>query len=360
MSNQRALTDFGVFRRSDRRPANGLTTAVSPTNHSVSSELERHPGAKPIVDELEFVVFLVALLALEEVGQAGADVEEEVLRDGVRQGHRGVSVDLLEVDGAAVLLAPAVHARQASPADRRPGREAVTHRDVEPEPHDRDRQRLPGEVFGIPVPVAFQRRVEMDVRESDDAGQEPSGDSPRPLVGETDPIEIGVDRQMAGRLEFLAVVGDGLSIEEAAATQEVVQERDSNGVARREMKGDRRINRLGQTDVEIVVQPQTAAAVAILPDPDVSARTSDIGPERELEPRGIELEAGSFLDLLLVGAALTHSDRRFGPANLSARRHRPAQSERGDESTPDDQSPVVHGALSLPGTRRQYHDSGVG
>src|SRR5205823_10350962 len=130
--------------------------------------------------------------------------------------------------------------------------------------------------------------------------------------------------------EFLTVVGDGLSIEETAATQKVVQERDANGVARREMKGGRRIHRLGQPDVEIVVQPQTAAVGAVLPDPDVSAGTPDICPERELEPRGIELEAGSFLDLLVVGAALARSDRRFGPANLSAGRHRPAESDRGD------------------------------
>src|SRR5262249_36236475 len=154
------------------------------------SELEDHSRADAVVDELESVLVVVALRVLEEVGDAGPHLEQRVGREGVGQRHPGIAVDLLEVDGAAVLLAPAVDLRETTTAEPGPSGEPSIHGNVEAKAHDRHWQLGPGEVFGIAMTAADRRvtgqlRREVNVRQPDAAGQEAAGHDGRALVRQT-------------------------------------------------------------------------------------------------------------------------------------------------------------------------------
>src|SRR5262245_53455408 len=82
------------------------------------SDLEPHTEPRPdaIVDQLEPVVVLMAVLMLKEVRKVVADLQLHAIQPPVGEGDVGVCMALLQIHGAA-FVAEAVDLRQAAARD---------------------------------------------------------------------------------------------------------------------------------------------------------------------------------------------------------------------------------------------------
>src|SRR5262249_6344178 len=129
---------------------------------AVVSESQGESRTQAVVDQLEPVVVLVAVLVLEEVREMVPDVEFGAAAPAIRQADVGIGVALLQVHGAA-FLAEAIDLRQAAARDAEAQQPVLAERMAPAQPGDRNRQLLKIEVLAVLtslLPVAGERRIE--------------------------------------------------------------------------------------------------------------------------------------------------------------------------------------------------------
>src|SRR5438093_7186280 len=96
-------------------------------------EAQDQSGLRAVVDELEEVVVLPALLALEEVGEVIAELELDPVAPAVHEPCVGVSVALLHMHGTA-FLTKTVDPRESTPRHGRPHQPMFADRVIPAEP----------------------------------------------------------------------------------------------------------------------------------------------------------------------------------------------------------------------------------
>src|SRR5262249_49662763 len=166
--------------RTAARVARASMTELSPVAAGRSSPCARNPEphdlepdaesrAQAVVDELEPVVVLVALLVLEEVREVVADLEFGPAAPVVHERRVAVGTALLQIHGAP-LLAQAVDLREPAARDAESKPPVIAELMGPAQAGDRNRQLLQVEVLAVLAAVLLrvgQGGVEEHVREPD-------------------------------------------------------------------------------------------------------------------------------------------------------------------------------------------------